>query len=42
VEFGLALDFLQLEQNLVFELDLLKINVSGEKIGSKVIAGEPL
>jgi hypothetical protein len=42
VEFGLVLNFLQLELNLVLELDLLKINIFGEKIGTKVIASEPL
>ncbi len=31
MEFGLNLDFLQLELNLVLELDLLKKNVFGEK-----------
>ncbi len=30
MEFGLILDFLQLELNLVLELDLLKINVFGK------------
>jgi hypothetical protein len=42
VEFGLVLDFLQLELNLVLELDLLKINVFGENFGTEVITSEPL
>ncbi len=42
MEFGLILDFLHLELNLVLELDLLKTNVFENKIGTKVIGGEPL